>query len=89
VYTPKKTFVKKVLLSLVEKIVIIYVQLALVDCLLAIYNFDLWMLEGVRDVFVFVVSFISSFLEAKHVTIGLFEVLNTSSAIMVLKLHEL
>ncbi len=60
VYTPKKTFVEKVLLSLVEKIVPIYVQLALVDYLLIIYNFDLWMSKGVRDVFVVVVSFISN-----------------------------
>jgi len=60
VYTPKKTFVEKVLLGLVEKTMTIYVQLALVDYLLTNYNFDLWMSKGVRDVFVVVVSFISS-----------------------------
>jgi hypothetical protein len=89
VYTPKKTLVEKVLLGLVEKTMITYVQLALVDYLLPIYNFDLWMSKGMRDGFVVVVSFISSDWEAKHVTIGLFEVLNTSSATMVLKLQEL
>ncbi len=47
------------------------------------------MSKGMRDGFVVVVSFISSDWEAKHVTIGLFEVLNTSSATMVLKLQEL
>ncbi len=76
-------------MGLVEKTMTTYVQLALVDYLLATYNFDLWMSKGMRDVFVIVVSFISSDWEAKHVTIGLFEVLNTSSATMVLKLQEL
>ncbi len=89
VYTPKKTLVEKVLLGLVEETMTTYVQLALVDYLLAIYNFDLWMSKGMWDVFVVVVSFISSDWEAKHATIGLFEVLNTSSATMVLKLQEL
>jgi hypothetical protein len=41
------------------------------------------------DVFVVVMSFISNDWDVKHVTIGLFEVLNTSSATMVLKLQEL
>jgi hypothetical protein len=43
VYTPKKTFVEKVLLGLVEKTMTIFVQFALVDWLLTSYNFDLWM----------------------------------------------
>jgi hypothetical protein len=85
----KKAFVGEVLLSLVEKTMTTYVQLALVDYLLATYNFDLWMSKGMQDVFVVVVSFISNDWEAKHVTIGLFEVLNTSSATMVLKLQKL
>ncbi len=38
------------------------------------------------DVLVVVMSFISNDWEAKHVTIGLFEASNTSSATMVLKL---
>jgi hypothetical protein len=43
VYTPKKTFIEKVLLGLVENTMFTYVQLALVDYLLATYNFDLWL----------------------------------------------
>jgi hypothetical protein len=44
------------------------------------------MLKGVQDVFVIVVNFTSSDWKAKHVTISLFEVSNTSDANMVLKL---
>jgi hypothetical protein len=44
------------------------------------------MLKGAQDVFVIVVNFISNDWEAKHVTIYLFEVSNTSDANMVLKL---
>jgi hypothetical protein len=36
-----------------------------------------------------IVNFISSDWETKHINIGLFEVTNTSDAIMILKLQEL
>jgi hypothetical protein len=55
----KKTFVKKVLLSLAEKTMATYVQLALANCLSTIYNFYLWMSKGACDVF-YVVNFISN-----------------------------
>jgi hypothetical protein len=55
----KKTFVKKVLLSLVEKTMTTYVQLALANCLSTIYTFYLWMSKGACDVFD-VVNFISN-----------------------------
>jgi hypothetical protein len=47
------------------------------------------MSKGTHDVFVVVVNFISNDWEAKHVTIGLFEVTNTSGVAMVSKLQEL
>jgi hypothetical protein len=71
----KKAFVGEVLLSLVEKTMTTYVQLALPNCLLAIFTFDLWMSKITRDVFD-VVNFISNDWEAKHVTIELFQVLD-------------
>jgi hypothetical protein len=54
--------------------------------LLAIRTFDLWMLKGVHDIFVAIVNFISNNYETKHVTIGLFKVMNTSGITMVPKL---
>jgi hypothetical protein len=54
-----------------------YVQPTLASCLLAICTFNLWMLKGVCDIFSMVVNFISNDLETKHVTIGLFEVIDT------------
>jgi hypothetical protein len=81
----KKTFVGKALLSLVEKTMTIYVQPTLVNCLSTICTFDLWMSKGTHDVFD-VINFISNDWEAKHVTIKLFEVLNTSGVTMAPKL---
>jgi len=44
------------------------------------------MVKGMHNVFVVVVNFISSEWEAKHVIIGLFEVMDISGATMVPKL---
>ncbi len=85
----QKAFVENVLLNLVEKTMVMYVQLALASCLLAIRTFDLWMLKGVHDIFVVNVNFISNNQETNHLTIGLFEVIKTSGITMVLKLQEL
>ncbi len=63
-----------------------YVHLALVDCISTNCTFDLWMSKGAHDVFVVVVKFLSSKWKAKHVTIGLFEVFDTSGATMAPRL---
>jgi hypothetical protein len=52
---------------LMEKTMVTYVHLALVDCILATCAFDLWMSKGAHDVFVIVVNFLSSKWEAKHI----------------------
>jgi hypothetical protein len=44
------------------------------------------MLKEAHDIFVVVVNFIVSDWEAKHVTIGLFEVIDTSDITMIPKL---
>lgn len=44
------------------------------------------MIKGMHDVFVVVVNFISNEWEAKHVIIGLFEVMDASGATMAPKL---
>jgi hypothetical protein len=66
-----------------------YVHPALANCISTTYTFDLWMSKGVHDVFVVVVNFLSSKWEAKHITIGLFEVSNTSGATMAPRLQQL
>ncbi len=66
-----------------------HVQVALADYLSTTYTFDLWMSKGAHDVFVVVVNFISSDWELNHVTIGLFEVMDTSGASMAPKLQKL
>jgi hypothetical protein len=47
------------------------------------------MSNGMHDIFVVVVSFISNNWEAKHVTISLFEMTDTCGITMVPKLQEL
>ncbi len=82
-------FVDDVLSGLVEKTIFTYVHPTLVNCILAIYTFDLWMSKGVHDVFVIVVNFLSSKWEAKHVIIKLFEVFNINGVNMVPRFQQL
>ncbi len=88
---PRKKKIEEILPSLVEKTMIMttHVQVALADYLSTTYTFDLWMSKGAHDVFVVVVNFISSDWELNHVTIGLFEVMDTSGASMAPKLQKL
>jgi hypothetical protein len=86
VFPNRKVFVDDALSGLVEKTMLTYVCLALVDCILAICTFDLWMSKGVHDVFVIVVNFLSSKWEAEHIIIGLFEMSDTSGATMAPRL---
>jgi hypothetical protein len=82
----KKVFVDDVLFGLLEKTMLTYVCLALVDCILTICTFDLRMSKGVHDVFVIVVNFMSSKWEAVHITIELFEMSDTNGATMAPRL---
>jgi hypothetical protein len=59
-----KTFVEDILLGLVEKTMITYVQLALAKFLSTIYTFNLWMSKRAHDVFT-IVNFILSVLGGK------------------------
>ncbi len=56
----RKSFVEKVMSSLVGKTMTTYAQLALANYISATYAFDLWMPKGARDIFVVMVIFISS-----------------------------
>ncbi len=58
-----------------------YVQHALVNCFSVAYTFDLWISKGAHDV--------SSDWASKHVTVGLFKVIDTIGATFPPKLWEL
>jgi len=68
--------------TIVQKIIVMYVELALAKYLLATCTFDLWM----HHIFFIVIKFLSSDSKMKHVTIDLFEVTNIGEAIMFSKL---
>jgi hypothetical protein len=59
-FPPKKSFVKKVLPSLVEKTMTTYVQPTLVDYISTTYTFDLWVSNGTKYVFIVLVIIIAS-----------------------------
>jgi hypothetical protein len=64
--------------ELVEKIKETYVLLLLNDYNCAIANFDFWMSKGAHDVFILVINFLGFYWKSKHVTFGLFEVVETT-----------
>jgi hypothetical protein len=66
-----------------------YVLLALANCFFAIARFDLWMFEGVYDVFTLMINFLNSDWQPKHVTISLFETIETIGQTLVRSLIEL
>jgi hypothetical protein len=74
----KKLFSNIVLPKLVEKTKETYVWPLLNDCSCVTLNFDLWMSKGAHDVFVLVIIFLGSNWKLKHVTLGLFEVVETT-----------
>ncbi len=63
-----------------------YVQPTLASCLLTTCTLDMWILKGVHYIFVVVVNFIFNSWVAKHVIVGLFEVIDTNGIAMAPKL---
>jgi len=89
VFPGRKVFVDEVLSGLVEKTMLTYVHPTFVNCILTTCTFDLWMSKGAHDVFAIVVNFLSNKWEAKHITIRLFEMFDTSGATMAPRLQQL
>jgi len=93
VFPSKKVFVEKILLALVEKTLVTYVQHALASCMSTTCTFDLWMFARTHNVFVMVVNLLLIFWfsnwEPKHVTINLFEAITTNNVAMAPKLRKL
>ncbi len=63
-------------------------QSTLANCVSTTCKFDLWMSKGMHDIFVVVVSFVSNNWEAKHATIGFFEMTDTCGITMIPKVQE-
>ncbi len=75
--------------GLVDKTSQQYVLPSLANCFSAIARFDLWMFKGVYDIFALMINFLSSDWQPKHVTIGLFETIETIGQTLVRSLTEL
>jgi len=73
----------------VEKTKETNVLLSLNDCSCATASFDLWMSKGAHDVFVLVIIFLGFNWKPKHVTLGLFEAVETIGQVLVRNLIEL
>jgi len=72
----------EVLPNMVEKTKEICVIPTFTSCIICTCSFDLWMSHVGFDIVAIVVSFINTSFEPCHVTIGIFEVHNTTSATM-------
>jgi hypothetical protein len=79
----------EIILNMVNKTMDCYVLLALVEVIIVIATFDLWMSCEGFDTFALVVNYIHSKWEPCHITIGIFEVHETSIVAMVLRLKDL
>jgi hypothetical protein len=66
-----------------------YVFLALAKCHFAITSFDMWMSKGTYDGFALIFNCLGNDWQPKHVTIGLFEVIETISQALAINLIEL
>jgi len=79
----------EVIPNMVNKTMDCHVFLALVEVIIVIATFNLWMSCEGFDTFALVVNYINSKCEPCHITIGIFEVHETSIVAMVLQLKDL
>jgi hypothetical protein len=70
--------VQHAILSLVVKTMEKYVIIALDSCAIAITFFDLWLSRFGHNMFIPVIDFMTSLWVCCHVTMGLFEAIDTS-----------
>ncbi len=76
---------EEVLLTLVEKTLVTFVQLALVTCLFTTCTFDMWMLARVHNM----LSWCQYSIQQLNVAIDLFEAIKIRGVDMALKLRAL
>jgi hypothetical protein len=71
-------FQKKLSIDLVEKTKQQYILPILIECMSTTTSFDLWMSKRAHDFFALIVQFLRLDWMPKHVTIRLFETIETS-----------
>ncbi len=86
---PLEKISQEILRDLVQKTKDVSILLELSQCMLDTASFDLWMLKGAYDIFAFVINFLDENWKPIKVTIGLFEVIETTSQASVRNLREL
>ncbi len=64
-------------------------MLILKFCITTTISFDLWMFRSGHDTFALVINFINSHWVPCHVTMGLFEVIDTFGVVMAAQVKEL
>jgi hypothetical protein len=69
----------------VEKTNELYFVPTLVECHSTTTSFDLWMFKGAYDVFALVINFLNNDCQPKHMTIDLFETIETTRLMLKMK----
>jgi hypothetical protein len=77
-----------ILLRIAERTKERFVSPTLDSCNTYIVSFDLWMSRGGVDTFVLIVHFLNDKWEFYHVTIGFFEIVDTSRSAMALQVND-
>jgi hypothetical protein len=67
----------------------LYVLLALAECHSTTTSFDLWMSIGGHDIFALVIKFLGVDWQPKHITLGLFELIDISGQTLANNLTKL
>jgi hypothetical protein len=80
VFPSRITFVEEMLPTMVIKTMQLHVMLGLVDATTLSICFDIFMSKGGVDTFVLVINYLNESWMPQHVTIGLFEVHETTMA---------
>jgi hypothetical protein len=74
---------------MVSKTIECHVLLALIETTTSVVTFDLWMFQISFDTFALVVNYINKKWQPCHIIVGLFEVHETTRAIMAIQLKAL
>jgi hypothetical protein len=81
-FPTRHQLVNEMLPNVVEITMENYVLHALASCITCTTSFDLWMSHTGHDTFAIIVSFLNDSWEPNHVTMGIFEVQNTTCVTM-------
>jgi len=81
-FPTQQQLVNEMLPSVVETTREKYVLLVLASCITCIASFDLYMSHARHDIFAMVASFLNDYWVPSHVTMGIFEIQNTTCATM-------